>query len=117
MNGNACWLSKTLKSTSYDDILKRYDKKLHLPGFLFKQDNAPVHTTSNIKKCVLKKNGKSLMKAYNWLTELNLIPPNLLNLSQEQLKKHLKLVNDLYITDNKELFVSIFVAKTFNRAR
>ena len=65
------------------------------------------------KKCL----ANSLMKAYNWLTELNLIHPNLLNLSQEQLKKHLKLVNDLYTTDNKEIFVSIFVPKTFNRSR
>ena len=74
----------------------------------------PIVSRTVVKKKCL---ANSLMKAYNWLIELNLIPPNLLSLSQEQLKKHLKLVNDIYITDNKELFVSIFVPKTFNRAR
>ena len=68
---------------------------------------APIASRTVVKKKCL---ANSLMKAYNWLTELNLIPPNLLNLSQEQLKKHLKLVNDLYITDNKELFCLYFCA-------
>ena len=53
---------------------------------------APIVSRTVVKKKCL---ANSLMKAFNWLTELNLIPPNLLNLSQEQLKKHLKLVNDL----------------------
>ena len=68
---------------------------------------APIVSRTAVKKKCL---ANSLLKAYNWLTELNLIPPNLLNLSQEQLKKHLKLVNDLYITDNKELFCLYFCA-------
>ena len=58
------------------------------------------------KKCLTN----SLIKAYNCLTELNLIPPNLINVSQEHSKKHIKVVNDLYITDNKDLFGLYFYA-------
>ena len=37
---------------------------------------APIVSRTVVKKkCLVN----SLMKAYNWLTELNLIPPNLLN--------------------------------------
>ena len=58
------------------------------------------------KKCLTN----CLIKAYNCLTELNLIPPNLINVSQEHSKKHIKVVNDLYITDNKDLFGLYFYA-------
>ena len=68
---------------------------------------APIVSRTVVKKKCL---ANSSMKAYNWLTELSLIPRNLINLSQEQLKKHIKLVNDLYITDNKELFSLYFCA-------
>ena len=66
---------------------------------------APIVSRTVVKK---KCSANFLMKTYNWLTELHLISPNLLNLSHEQLKKHLKLVDDQYINDKKEL-VSLFL--------
>ena len=39
----------TLTSRSYLDILKDYNKKLHFPGLVFQQDNAPTHKASIIK--------------------------------------------------------------------
>ena len=46
----------------------------------------------------------SLMIAYNWLETLDLIPSQIKTLSETQLKKHLNLINELYIVDNKDLF-------------
>lgn len=46
----------------------------------------------------------SLMIAYNWLKTLDLIPSQIETLSETQLKKHLNLINELYIVDNKDLF-------------
>ena len=68
---------------------------------------APIVSRTVVKK---KSFTNSSTKAHNWLTEWNLTPPNLLNLNQEQLKKHLKLVNELCITDNKELYSLCFCA-------
>ena len=45
---------------------------------------APTVSRTVVKK---KHLAISLMKAYNWLTELNLIPPNFINFTHEQLKK------------------------------
>ena len=71
-----------------------------------------------VSNCSQEKcSANSLTKAYNWLTELNFTPRNFLNLSQEQLKKHLKLVNDLTSLTIKNSIVSVFVPETFNRAR
>ena len=39
----------TLTSSSYLVILKDYNKKLHFPGLVFQQDNAPTHKASTIK--------------------------------------------------------------------
>ena len=39
-----------LTSSSYLDILKDYNEKLHFPGLVFQQDNAPTHKASIIKK-------------------------------------------------------------------
>ena len=39
----------TLTSSSYLDILKDYNEKLHFPGSVFQQDNAPTHKASIIK--------------------------------------------------------------------
>ena len=39
----------TLTSSSYLDILKDYNEKLHFPGLVFQQDNAPTHKASIIK--------------------------------------------------------------------
>ena len=46
----------------------------------------------------------SLMIAYIWLNEFNLIPSQIKTMTVRQLKKHLSLINDLYIVDNKYLF-------------
>ena len=40
----------TLTSSSYLDILKDYNKKLHFPGLVFQQKNAPTHKASIIKQ-------------------------------------------------------------------
>ena len=39
----------TLTSSSYLDILKDYNKKLHFPRLVFQQDNEPTHKASIIK--------------------------------------------------------------------
>ena len=103
---------EVFKEMRYDSPLKLLDfEKLPKSNTTLRWNSkgvfAPILSRSVVKKKFL---ANSITKAYNWLTELNLIPPNLLNLSQEQLKKHLKLVNDLYITDNKELFCLYFCA-------
>ena len=105
-------VSEVFKEMRFDSPLKLLDfEKLPKSNTTTRWNSkgvfAPIVSRTVVKKKCL---ANSLMKAYNWLTELNLIPPNLLNLSQEQLKKHLKLVNDLYITDNKELFCLYFCA-------
>ena len=43
-----------LNSISYLDILNRYNEKIHFPGLVFQQDNAPVHTASTIKNFFLE---------------------------------------------------------------
>ena len=64
---------------------------------------------STVSRSVVKKKclASSSMKAFIWLTESNLIPPTLLE-PRAILKKNRILVNDLYITDNKELFSVYF---------
>ena len=39
----------TLNGISCLNILNRYNKKVHFPGLVFQQDNAPVHTASTKK--------------------------------------------------------------------
>ena len=39
----------TLTSSSYLDILKDYSEKLHFPGLVFQQDNAPTHKAPIIR--------------------------------------------------------------------
>ena len=51
----------TLNSISYLDILNRYNEKMHFPGLVFQQDNAPVHTYQLEKFFSLKTSGKSLI--------------------------------------------------------
>ena len=46
----------------------------------------------------------SLMIAYIWLKELNLIPSQIKTMTVGQFIKHLNLINDLYIVDNRDLF-------------
>ena len=41
--------SNTQTSSSYHDILKGYNEKVHFPGLVFQQDNAPTHKASIIK--------------------------------------------------------------------
>ena len=44
----------TLNSISYLDILNRYNEKMHFPGLVFQQDNAPVHTALTIENFFLE---------------------------------------------------------------
>ena len=46
----------------------------------------------------------SLKKSYNWLTEMNLLPSNLRELSQFQVKKPVSKISSNYVVDNRELF-------------
>ena len=46
----------------------------------------------------------SLKKAYNWLTEMNLLPSNLRELSQFQVKKLISEISSIYVVGNRELF-------------
>ena len=39
---------------SYLDFLNRYNEKMHFPGLVFQQNNAPVHTASTIKNFSLE---------------------------------------------------------------
>ena len=41
-------------------------------------------------------------KAYNWLTEMNLLPSNLRELSQFQVKKLISKISSIYVVDNRE---------------
>ena len=43
-----------LNSISYFEILNRDNEKMHYPGLVFQQDNAPVHTASTIKNFFLE---------------------------------------------------------------
>ena len=45
----------TLTSSSYLDILKDYNEKLHFPGLVVQQDNAPTHKASIIKNFLREK--------------------------------------------------------------
>ena len=47
-------------------------------------------------------------KAYNWLSLLNLIPPELRNLTAEQVNKIVRNINEVYVIDNQELFELFF---------
>ena len=99
-------VSKEMRSDSPFKLLdfEELPKSNTTPRWNSKGVFAPIVSRTLVKiKCL----ANSLMEAYNWLTELNIIPPNLIKLSQEQLKKH---VNDLYISDNKELFSLYFCA-------
>ena len=44
-----------------------------------------------------------LRKAYNWLRLLSLIPPEVRNFTAEQVNKIARNINEVYVTDNKEL--------------
>ena len=49
-----------------------------------------------------------LRKAYIWLCLLNLIPPELRNVTAEQVNKIVRNINEVYVVDNKELFELFF---------
>ena len=50
----------------------------------------------------------TLIRGYNWLLKLNLIPVGIETMSQAQIKTYLKDLNRLYITDSSDLFALFF---------
>ena len=50
----------------------------------------------------------TLIRGYNWLLKLNLIPVGIETMSQAQIKTYLKDLNRLFITDSSDLFVLFF---------
>ena len=55
----------------------------------------------------------SLEKAYNWLTEMNLLPSNLRELSLFQVQKLISEISSIYVVDNRELF-SMYYSKVYS---
>ena len=65
---------------------------------------------SNYCRTVVKKKsiGNSLRKAYNWLTDLKLIPVELQTMTKWQVKQYLHKLNAVYVMDNRHLFSMFF---------
>ena len=59
-------------------------------------------------KCKSKSVEHTLIKGYNWLLKLNLIPVGIEIMSQGQIKTYLKNLNRLYITNSNDLFALFF---------
>ena len=59
-------------------------------------------------KSKLKLVEHTLIKGYNWLLKLNLIPVGIETMSQGQVKTYLENLNRLYITDSSDFFEFIF---------
>ena len=66
------------------------------------------HRTVASRKSV----SNSLEKAYNWLTEMNLLPSNLRELSLFQVKKLISEISSIYVVDNRELFSMYFFRRS-----
>ena len=49
-----------------------------------------------------------LGKAYNWLTELKLLPTNLKNMTRPQVRHYVQNLISLYVVDNRHLFSMYF---------
>ena len=64
----------TLTSSSYFDILKDYNEKLHFPGLVFQQDNAPIHKASIIKN-FFRENEWEVLDWPPYSPDLNIIEP------------------------------------------
>ena len=64
---------------------------------------------STYNRLVLKQRSLTniLRKAYNWLSLLNSIPPELRNFTAEQVNKIVRNINEAYVIDNQELFFLI----------
>ena len=52
-------------------------------------------------------------KAYNWLTEMNLLPTELRELSQFQVKKLISKTSSIFVVINRELF-SMFYSQVYS---
>ena len=51
-----------------------------------------------------KRLANGLRKAYNWLTELKLLPTNLKNMTTPQVRQYVQNLISLYVVDNRHLF-------------
>ena len=82
------YLPETLKSNSTDT---RGKTKGLLPS---------IHSRTLTKK---KSLANGLRKAYNWLTELKLLPTNLENMTTPQVRQYVQNLISLYVVDNRHL--------------
>ena len=95
------------------DVFKQ--SRLESPRVYFDISLVGDHNTSRKQKVLLPSTYKRpvlnqrsltnvLRKAYNWLSLLNLIPPELRNFTAEQVNKIVRNINEVYVIDNKEPF-------------
>ena len=61
-----------LTSSSYLDILEDYNEKLHFPGLVFQQDNAPTHKASIVKN-FFRENELEVLNWPPYSPDLNII--------------------------------------------
>ena len=83
------YLPETLKNNSTD---KRRRTKRLLPS---------IYSRTLTKK---KSLANGLRKAYNWLTEMKLLPTNLKNMTGLQVRQYVQNLISLYVVDSRHLF-------------
>ena len=64
-----------------------------------------LYSQTNVKR---KSLSNTMIRAYNWLLDFDLIPENLENLTKNQVKMHIKDVLSVYIMNKRDLMEIFF---------